>query len=1440
MRIVRAIPVLLAAVLAASPARTEGPEPADFVSPLTGRSFRAVVDPASGDKRLVDGDGRAWRSAAEIAGAERALAGDGQDRMDAALRRLAAAPSTRDDPVVVGLLLSGQPLHDAAAALAPALRVDLARLGAGDGDPESARRAALERLRAYRREAFALAAPRARDEQDRLLARFSDLPVLGHATALNLVWVEVAPGRLPAILAAAPELRRVLSHPRVESGLNTSVGSVGASAFWTGGYSGAGAAVAVLDTGADSSHPALSGAFAAEGVFLEYASAYDASFGDDETSTDDLHSHGTHCCGIVGARTTIDGGTTYEGVARATNLVNVKWMFRRTDGKGSGWGQDCFLGVEWARDLSDVFSGSFGGTPEPDYADDALALLFDAVVQALRIDSALAAGNNGPSAGTLLSPGNGYNVVTVGATYDNGTTSPSDDSLASYSSRGPTADGRRKPDLTAPGSSISSCYSAWEGGNPDFVSFSGTSMATPHVAGALGLLVDLDPTASPMARKALLVNSTRVAAPYASSPDNAVGYGGMDLAAAYAARGDVHEGSFGASGSRSRYYRRTAALAAGDRATLVWLRHVAYSDSDWPAAPPDLLDLDLYLYDGDTGAAALSSTSVVEPVEHLRATGPVASPVLRVHRAGAFPAAFTEDEFALAAPVGFTAVTAPALEVSFASLPASVAGGEEFAVEVTLANTGGLPAIAPEVGLTLPAGFSLVSGDNPAVLDAVAPGGTGSAEWVIRGPDVTGEGEFAADAETASFGETVVAAGASGTVLVDATPPAGTLSVDGGAAWAPDRDVALSLLAADEHTSVADMRFSENGTDFGAWQEYAGTAAYTLSAGDGARTVYAQFRDAHGNVSETASDSIGLDTAAPAGTLAIDDGAAWTNGAQVDLSLAASDAASGVAEMRFAQDGGPYGPWEPYATTRALTLAGPDGTRAVSVVFRDAAGHESAPAGDTIGLDRAPPSVSVSAAAGVSYTRSRVVTLTLFALDPLSGVADMRFSLDGTVFGAWEAYAPSRGIDLGPVEGGKRVWVEYRDRAGNQALASDTIVLDLTPPAGGIALADPRVARNDRVVPVLLAAADALSGVAEMRLRAENGPAGTWTDFSPAADFTLPDADGAHSILFAVRDAVGNESPEYPVAVLLDRVPPVCSFVPQDGRPCVLPEEPLTFAVTAYDDRSGLADARVSLDGGVTYAAPVPVAEDDRLVVPRDGVAGLVTGALRVRDAAGNESAEATAPLYLVETAPPPVAARCAGALEAAGDVDALSVDLAAGDLLSARLVAADRAAGLALDLSGPGGERLVEGRYPAGDARVEVRAFPAPATGRYLLLVRRDDGVPAAAGAWTLAVKVRRAKPAPAAGVPAAAHPFAAVAGTAILARLAGTGVGPASVTLVGPAGPVAAPVTGRPGSVTVGPAVLPFTGAYEIRVAAAGAVLRLSARPPRLPRGPASPTPD
>lgn len=101
------------------------------------------------------------------------------------------------------------------------------------------------------------------------------------------------------------------------------------------------------------------------------------------------------------------------------------------------------------------------------------------------------------------------------------------------------------------------------------------------------------------------------------------------------------------------------------------------------------------------------------------------------------------------------------------------------------------------------------------------------------------------------------------TQAADTVAPTGTITINAGAAATNNRTITLTLAATDNSGSIAQMRFSDNGSTYSTAEAYATTKSWTLPTGDGSKTVYAQFKDAAGNWSAAASDAIVLDTVAP-------------------------------------------------------------------------------------------------------------------------------------------------------------------------------------------------------------------------------------------------------------------------------------------------------------------------------------------------------------------------------------------------------------------------------------------------------------------------------------------------------------------------------------------------------------------------------------------------
>ncbi|MCL6735020.1 S8 family peptidase [Streptomyces neyagawaensis] len=250
------------------------------------------------------------------------------------------------------------------------------------------------------------------------------------------------------------------------------VAQIGAPAAWAAGYDGKGVKVAVLDTGVDTTHPDLAPAVKASKNFT----------GTD--STEDMAGHGTHVAATLAGSGARSGGR-FKGVAPGAGILNAKVL----DDSGEGSDSSVIAGLEWAAGQgARVANLSLGQVDTP--GEDPVEAAVNALSKSTGMLTVAAAGNEGPDAGTVDSPGAAESALTVGAV-------DGEDRLADFSSTGPTADSALKPDLTAPGVDIVSAKAAHGYlGDPaadGYVSMSGTSMATPHAAGAAAILAQRHP-----------------------------------------------------------------------------------------------------------------------------------------------------------------------------------------------------------------------------------------------------------------------------------------------------------------------------------------------------------------------------------------------------------------------------------------------------------------------------------------------------------------------------------------------------------------------------------------------------------------------------------------------------------------------------------------------------------------------------------------------------------------------------------------------------------------------------------------------------------------------------------------------------------------------------------------------------------------------------------
>ncbi|MEU7456745.1 S8 family serine peptidase [Streptosporangium roseum] len=315
------------------------------------------------------------------------------------------------------------------------------------------------------------------------------------------------PANVPDTLRG--DIAKVWLDGKVKADLAESVPMIGAPQAWAGGHDGAGVKVAVLDTGVDAKHPDLADRIVDSRSFIPGQEVQDG------------HGHGTHVASTI-AGSGAAGGGKHKGVAPGAQLIVGKVLAN----EGSGSDSQIIEGMEWAAASgAKVISMSLGGG-----ASDGT----DPMSQAVNVLSAstgalfvIAAGNAGASgAETVATPGTADAALTVAAVDKS-------DAWATFSSQGPRVGGGLKPDIAAPGVAIAAARAAGTTmGTPldeHYTAANGTSMATPHVAGAAAIMTQQHPDWTGPQIKAALMSTAK---------DDALsvykqGAGRVDVARAY-------------------------------------------------------------------------------------------------------------------------------------------------------------------------------------------------------------------------------------------------------------------------------------------------------------------------------------------------------------------------------------------------------------------------------------------------------------------------------------------------------------------------------------------------------------------------------------------------------------------------------------------------------------------------------------------------------------------------------------------------------------------------------------------------------------------------------------------------------------------------------------------------------------------------------------------
>lgn len=559
--------------------------------------------------------------------------------------------------------------------------------------------------------------------QTALRARLRVLGAQGDVSEETPLWVTNA----VAVTASARAVRELATRPDVASvvpdaitvqpvaaAAEPNIARVGAPDLWAAGQTGQGVVVATLDSGVDLANPDLAARWrgGSNGWFDPY--------GEHPIDPVDLSGHGTATMGaIVGGE---DAGTSYGMAPGAT------WIAARIfDDRGAASATAIHQAFQWlldpdgdpsTADAPQVVNGSWvlGAGPSCD-------LTFQPDVQALRaagIVPVFAAGNFGPNASTSASPANYPESLSVGAVDGS-------DTVWAYTSAGPSTCGGRDrvfPDLVAPGVSVLSA-DRYDG----YTYLTGTSIAAPHVAGALALLLGAHPgQAAATQEAALAATATDLGA---TGPDDRYGQGRLDVAAANAWASALPDFSVTvtptsattSAGGSASFEVSVAPVNGFDAATTLTLGGLAPTSGSWSFQPSAV------------GPGAWSSTLTVTP------SGGLAP--------GTYPLSVAASGGALARSAPLTLTVAPTADftLSASSSTVTVKRGRTARYGIVVSSVAGFTG-----KVTLSPG-DLPVGTTPAWTRkrVFVPG---SATWRLKTSSSTVRGTYAIDMTGVSGGLT--------------------------------------------------------------------------------------------------------------------------------------------------------------------------------------------------------------------------------------------------------------------------------------------------------------------------------------------------------------------------------------------------------------------------------------------------------------------------------------------------------------------------------------------------------------------------------------------------------------------------------------------------------------------------------------------------------------
>ncbi len=407
-------------------------------------------------------------------------------------------------------------------------------------------------------------------------------------------------------------------------------------------------------------------------------------------------------------------------------------------------------------------------------------------------------------------------------------------------------------------------------------------------------------------------------------------------------------------------------------------------------------------------------------------------------------------------------------------------------------------------------------------------------------------------------------------------------------------------------TGAVEMRFQNAGEHWSAWEPYAATTSWTLTGGDGTKTVSGQFMDAGGGVVNR-SDTIVLHATPPEVTMfVIDDGAEYAASRVVDLTITAADTAS--MQMRFSNDNSTWTSWGTYNALREnYQMSDGDGLKTVYAQIRDQYDNTTS-VSDTIILDTTPPVVtSFSINGGAAYTNTSNVTLN----NSVTAAEEMRFqNYPGGAWSAWEPYAATKAWQLAGGTGDKTVVAQFRDDSVWVAQTPDTITVDTTDPiVGTFTINDGASYTTSTGVTLTIGA----NGATQMRFQNSGGSWSSWEAYAGSKAWTLTNGDASKMVNAEFRDDALNVVSKTDSIILDTTAPTVGSFAINGGD-----SSTNTNAATLSLSVTGAAQMRFRNTGGLWSAWQAYASSKTWTLITTENQNSTVSA--EFRDAAGNVS----------------------------------------------------------------------------------------------------------------------------------------------------------------------------------------------------------------------------